>query len=270
MGRKKQRQRQRLLGIYLLPTLLTLGNLSAGFYAIVQTVLSLLDPANPRWEQACWAIVIALVCDGLDGRIARMTGTTSSFGMQLDSLADLVTFGVTPALMVYARWLTGYAQVGWIVALAFVIGVALRLARFNVQSAEEEDKGFTGMPCPAAASVLVSFMMMLDAYRERLPNVTDDSIRVFMPWVLLGLAYLMFSTVRYPSFKNLNLRRKHPLGILVLITLTGYVLIMVPPLFYFGGAMLYLMMPLLLLLVRPHRKLATEILADPDDQQQAN
>ena len=264
MGRKKQRQKRRLLGVYLLPTLLTLGNLSAGFYAIVQTVRTLLDPANPRWEQACWAIVIALVCDGLDGRIARMTGTSSSFGMQLDSLADLVTFGVTPALMVYARWLTGYATVGWIVALAFVIGVALRLARFNLQADEEEGKGFTGMPCPAAASVLVAFMMVLDTYRERLPGVTDDSIRGFMPFVLLGLAYLLFSTVRYPSFKHLNLRRKHPLGVLVLMTLTLYVLIMFPSLFYFGGAMLYLTLPLLLAVFRPHRRLATEMLADAD------
>ncbi len=262
MGRKKQRQRRKLLGIYLLPTLLTLGNLGAGFYAIMQTVYTLLDPANPRWEQACWAIVFALVCDGLDGRIARMTGTTSSFGMQLDSLADLVTFGVTPALMIYVRWLTGYPHTIWIVTLAFVVGVALRLARFNVQSGEEEGKGFTGMPCPAAASVPISFMMVYDTYGSRFSNLTDANVRAFMPWLLLGLAYLMFSTVRYPSFKHLNLRRKYPLGSIVLLVTTGYVLIMAPALFYFGGAVLYLTLPLLLLAFRPHRKLASEMLAE--------
>ncbi len=264
MGRKKSRQKRRLLGVYLLPTLFTLGNLGAGFYAIVQAVWSLQHPEAPRWEYACWAVVIALVCDGLDGRIARMTGTTSAFGVQLDSLADLLTFGVTPALLVYMRWLTDFPRIGWIVALAFVIGAALRLARFNIQASEEEGKGFTGMPAPAAASVPVSFMMVYDTYGHRLPHLTDDSIRVFMPWLLLGLAYLMFSTVRYPSFKHLNLRRKHPLGVLVLLTLLLYVLIIAPCLFYFGGATLYLTLPLLVALVRPHRKLATEMLAEAD------
>lgn len=263
MAKKRKRK---LLGVYLLPTLLTLLNLGAGFYAVILLIYTLRNPGQPRWTAACWAIVIALFADAFDGMVARMTGTDSVFGVQLDSLADLLSFGLAPALLVYIRWLTDYARLGWIMAFAVVLAAALRLARFNVQASEEENKGFTGLPVPAAASLLISFTFFYDDFRGLFPRYLNDGVvRLALPAVMFGLAYLMFSTVRYPSFKHMNLRRKHPLGVLGLVSIVLYILVLQPYATYFVAALLYLLFPVGRRLLMPHRRVASEIIVEPDD-----
>jgi len=266
---RKKKKRRKIIGVYLLPTLLTLANMVAGFYAIILVIYSVTNPDDPQWVPACWAVMAAMVMDMLDGRIARMTGTTSVFGMQFDSLADLVSFGMAPAILVYARWLTVYPRMGWIMALAFVVGGAMRLARFNVQAAEEDAKGFVGMPITAAGGILIVSTLFYDEMRIH-PMLsrwlTDGNLKIALPFVMFGLAYLMFSTVRYPSFKNLNLRRKHPVGVLVLMTLTIYILMMKPVITLFVVGVLYLIMPFLRILFRTQHKMAVEIFSEPEEE----
>ena len=140
-------------GIYILPNLFTLGNMLCGFYSIISTI-------EGRFHHAAVAIFIAALADGLDGKIARLTKTCSRFGVEFDSLADLVSFGVAPALLIYIWALRPYQRVGWLAAFLFVICGALRLARFNVQVYTSENKYFTGLPIPAAATTIASFVLL--------------------------------------------------------------------------------------------------------------
>ena len=147
--------RMRDRGIYLLPTLFTTGALFAGFYAVVQAM-------NGRFEHAAVAIFIAMVLDGLDGRVARMTHTQSAFGAEYDSLSDMVSFGVAPALVIYEFALQGMGKLGWIAAFVYCAGAALRLARFNTQLDTVTDKRFfQGLPSPAAAALIAGFVWVM-------------------------------------------------------------------------------------------------------------
>ena len=139
-------------GVYLLPNLLTTGGLFAGFYSIVATM-------NGNYLVAGWFVLIAAVFDGLDGKVARMTNTTSKFGVEYDSLADLVAFGVAPGLMMYAWALKPFGKLGWLAAFLYVVCGALRLARFNVQITTVESKRFVGLPIPAAAGMAASLVI---------------------------------------------------------------------------------------------------------------
>src|SRR5246500_695547 len=148
----KNRIRRR--GIYLLPNLFTLAALFAGFYAIVQAM-------NQRFDQSAIAIFVAMVLDGLDGRVARLTRTQSAFGAEYDSLSDMVSFGVAPALVVYEWSLKGMGKLGWVAAFVYCVGAALRLARFNTQLEVADKRYFQGLPSPSAAALVAGFILLM-------------------------------------------------------------------------------------------------------------
>jgi len=183
--------------IYLLPNLLTTANMFAGFFAI-------LAAANGRIEAACIAVLIAGVFDGVDGRVARMTGTTSEFGVQYDSLSDLISFGMAPALVMY-HWalaqlaLDGspWGKVGWAAAFLYVACAALRLARFNVQAGSADKRWFIGLASPASAGTMIAFVWFFSDL-----GYTGDAMRWAALVVTVACALLMVSRVRFFSFKG--------------------------------------------------------------------
>ena len=150
-GKKTLRRR----GIYLLPNAFTTAALFCGFYAIVMAM-------NQKFEHAAWAIFIAMILDGLDGRIARLTNTQSEFGAQYDSLSDMVSFGAAPALVIYEWSLRGMGKLGWLAAFVYCAGAALRLARFNTNIAVVDKRFFQGLPSPAAAAMVAGFILMMN------------------------------------------------------------------------------------------------------------
>jgi len=191
-------------GIYLIPNLLTTGNLFSGFYALIAVF-------NADYLHAAMAILVGMAFDILDGKSARLTKSTSRFGVEYDSLADVVSFGVAPGLLIYSWALSSYGRVGWIAAFLFVACGTLRLARFNVQVGSIESKHFVGLPIPAAAGVIAS-LVVLDHHILRM----GAEIK---PLLILGfiyaLAFLMVSTFRYRSFKDIHLRGRKPFHVLV-------------------------------------------------------
>lgn len=198
---------QRGRGIFLLPSLLTTGNLFCGFFALLLTVES-------RYAEASLAIFVAMVMDMLDGRVARLMKATSQFGVEFDSLADVVSFCVAPAFLIYSFALAGLGRPAWFGAFLFVICGALRLARFNVHTGVTDRRFFVGLPTPAAAGVLVSTVLLL--YREEAPR-----------WVLVAIAIgtylvalLMVSTFRYWSFKEVDFARRRPVQTLLVVVLS--------------------------------------------------
>jgi len=214
-------------GIFLLPSLFTVGNLLCGYYASV-AVLASTDPSGDAFDRAAKAIGLAMVFDSLDGRVARLTGTNTEFGVQFDSLADVVTFGIAPGLLAYSwgvRNLPGLdasqgaqqiAHFGWWFCLAFVVCCAWRLARFNVQGmAPGGSKYFVGMPTPAAAGMIAA---TVHAFKY---PITDWRWSIAWIFLVLGLASLMTSTIRFYSFKDLPWTRKQPSLTIVMIALLG-------------------------------------------------
>ncbi|HEY9100412.1 MAG TPA: CDP-diacylglycerol--serine O-phosphatidyltransferase [Thiobacillus sp.] len=225
-----KRSRMRDRGIYLLPNLFTTGALFAGFYAVVQAM-------NGRFEHAAVAIFIAMVLDGLDGRVARMTHTQSAFGAEYDSLSDMVSFGVAPALVIYEFALQGMGKLGWIAAFVYCSGAALRLARFNTQHEVVTDKRFfQGLPSPAAAALIAGFVWVMVEY-----GVAGQDVR----WVAVVLALLggltMVSNFRYYSGKEINLRKSVPFFVILLIVLAFVLISTSPPEVLFGAFILYVM-----------------------------
>jgi CDP-diacylglycerol--serine O-phosphatidyltransferase len=208
--RRKKKDRRRFRGVYLLPNLITTGSLFAGFYAIVAAM-------DGRFYAAAWAILIAMILDGLDGRIARMTKSTSGFGVQYDSLADLVAFGVAPGILAYLWALKDFKQFGWAAAFLFVVCGALRLARFNVQQGSFDPRYFNGLPIPAAAMMVAATV----AFYHELGEMAPEGSR-FILGMMYVLSFLMVSNVKYISFKKVELFRRHPFH-----TLVGLVLIFV-------------------------------------------
>jgi CDP-diacylglycerol---serine O-phosphatidyltransferase len=196
--RALQKNRIRRRGIYLLPNLFTTAALFAGFYAIVQAM-------NLRFDQAAVAIFVAMVLDGLDGRVARLTRTQSAFGAEYDSLADMVSFGAAPALIIYEWTLKGMGKLGWIAAFVYVAGAALRLARFNVMLEVADKRWFTGIPSPAAAALVAGFVWIIDDN-----NIDPTGLRWWAWGVTLFAGLTMVSNVRYYSFKTINLKKSVP------------------------------------------------------------
>jgi CDP-diacylglycerol--serine O-phosphatidyltransferase len=199
-------------GIYLLPNAFTTAALFCGFYAIVMAM-------NQKFEHATWAIFIAMVLDGLDGRVARLTNTQSEFGAQYDSLSDMVSFGAAPALVVYEWSLRGLGKLGWIAAFVYCAGAALRLARFNTNIEVVDKRFFQGMPSPAAAAIVAGFILMM----------TDLNISgMEVPWISFGLALFagltMVTNVPFYSFKDVNFRKSVPFIGVFLIALALAVL----------------------------------------------
>ncbi len=218
---------KRRAGIYLLPNLFTTSALFAGFYGIVAAI-------NGRFEAAAIAILVAMVLDGMDGRIARMTNTQSDFGAQYDSLADMVSFGVAPALVMYEWTLHGLGKLGFVVAFMYAAGAALRLARFNTQVGIADKRYFQGLPSPSAAALVAALVWFGDYIQARESGLMMAAAMV----VTIAAALLMVSNMRYYSFKELDLHGRVPF-VAVLAVVLGFVLISIEPasvlLIMFGG-----------------------------------
>jgi CDP-diacylglycerol---serine O-phosphatidyltransferase len=225
-GRKIRNPKLRR-GIFLIPSLFTAGNLLCGYYASVATLMGTPQQVD-SFDHAAKAIGLAILFDSLDGRVARLTGTNTEFGVQFDSLADVVSFGIAPSLLAYSwgvRNLPGVdftpfiqqiAHFGWWFCLAFVVCCAWRLARFNVQGmAPGGSKYFVGMPCPAAAAMIAA---TVHAFKEPIQDWRWSIAWIFLT---LGLAGLMTSTIRFYSFKDLPWTRKQPSLAIVLLALLG-------------------------------------------------
>ena len=214
-------------GVYILPNLFTTGSLFAGYYSIISVM-------NGRYETAAWFILIATVFDGLDGKVARMTNTTSRFGVEYDSLADLVAFGVAPGLLMYSWALTSFGKLGWLAAFLYVVCGALRLARFNVQVETVESKRFVGLPIPSAAW-MVSACVLLFYYL----GGTDTIKQISVVALVYCLAFLMVSNVQYYSFKDPELVKRQPFGFLVLAIFMIVVIVARPEIMLFVLALTY-------------------------------
>ena len=198
--------KQRSRGIYLLPNLFTTACLFSGFFAIVSAI-------NGQFENAAMAIFIAMVLDGLDGRVARMTNTQSDFGAEYDSLADMVSFALAPALVIYLWALSDMGKLGWLIAFIYVACGALRLARFNTQVGVADKRFFQGLASPAAAAVLAGLVWVASDM-----GWSAESLAVPAFFLTLASGLLMVSNVRYRSFKDFDLKGKVPfLSILVMV-----------------------------------------------------
>jgi CDP-diacylglycerol--serine O-phosphatidyltransferase len=195
-----ERQRR---GIYLLPALLTTGNLFFGFYAVIKAI-------HGEFFEAGIGIIIAGLFDGLDGRVARLTKTTSQFGIEYDSLADMLSFGLAPAIILYTWALQPFGKLGWLAAFLYAACAALRLARFNVQSETEERRWFVGIPSPGAAAVVCTSVLFFG-------EVGDNPAfrHYWVPALISLLALLMVSNVRYRSLKQLDFRSPRSSWVLV-------------------------------------------------------
>jgi len=187
--------RPRRRGIYLLPTCFTIGNLFCGFFSLVQS-------SRGAFKQAALLIVVAGILDGLDGRIARLTGTTSDFGLEFDSLADITSFGIAPAFLAYQWALLPLHRIGWLVAFLYLVCAATRLARFNLQHRTGDKRFFAGLPSPAAAGVVACVAF---AFPDRSRAAWPSGLLAI---VLVGCALLMVSRIRYRSFTEFDLRNR--------------------------------------------------------------
>jgi CDP-diacylglycerol--serine O-phosphatidyltransferase len=214
-------------GIYLLPNLLTTAALFAGFFAIISAM-------GGDYRTAAVAIFVAMILDGLDGRVARLTNTQTEFGVQFDSLADLISFGLAPALVVHQWALTELDKVGWLAAFVYVASAALRLARFNTQVAHADRGHFQGLASPAAAALLAGMVWAVPAYGL---DPAELAIPAAVLTVLAGL--FMVSNLRYRSFKDFDLRGRVPFVALLVIVLIFVLVALDPPQVLFGAALIY-------------------------------
>jgi len=205
-------------GIYLLPNLLTTASLFAAFYAIVVAM-------GDAFELAAIAIFIAMVTDSLDGRVARLTGTQSAFGAEYDSLSDMVSFGLAPALVVYSWSLFSLGTIGWLVSFLYTAATALRLARFNTQLNVADKRYFQGLACPAGAGVIASLVWFFHEYA-----VPGEQVNILVAIVTVLMAVLMVSNVRYYSFKDVDFKGKVPFFVVLLIVLIFVGISVNPPL----------------------------------------
>lgn len=195
-------------GIYLLPNLLTTAGIFSGFYAVVASM-------NGQFESAAVAVFIAMIFDGLDGRVARMTNTQSEFGAEYDSMADMVSFGMAPALVAYNWALSGLSKLGWLAAFMYVAGAALRLARFNTTVATADKRFFQGLPSPAAAALVAGMIWVGQEYQVK-EIFNETVVAVFVCLVTAISGALMVSNFKYNSFKEVNWHGKVPfVGILL-------------------------------------------------------
>jgi CDP-diacylglycerol---serine O-phosphatidyltransferase len=219
LRRATDRPRHRLRrGVYLLPSLLTMGNMFCGYACVVYAM-------RGEYETAAPFIGFAYILDVLDGRIARLTGTTSEFGVEFDSMADIISFGMAPAILSFQWGLSTLGRLGWAAGFLFVAAAAIRLARFNIQSAAGGDKRyFVGMPSPAAAGIIAATVFAypwgLYDYRAALPALA----------LVLVPAVLMVSTIRFRSFKNLDSKGRRPYTVLIFVA-AGIMLVATHPRF---------------------------------------
>ncbi|MGI4816282.1 MAG: CDP-diacylglycerol--serine O-phosphatidyltransferase [Janthinobacterium lividum] len=227
--RSARQQLLRKRGIYLLPNAFTTAALFAGFYAVVQAM-------NMQFEMAAIAIFAAMVLDGMDGRVARMTHTQSAFGEQYDSLSDMVSFGVAPALVMYEWALRDIGRWGWLAAFVYCAGAALRLARFNTNIGVVDKRFFQGLPSPAAAALVAGFVWL--SIDNRL------SVSLFwLPWVAFALTIYagvtMVSNAPFYSGKALDIKHRVPFGVILLFVVVFVAVSSDPPVVLFGLFVLY-------------------------------
>ena len=219
--------RKRRKGIYILPNLFTLAALFGGFYAIVMAM-------NGRFDQAAIGVFCAMVLDSLDGRVARMTNTQSAFGEQMDSLSDMVSFGAAPALIAYVWGLTSLGRWGWIGAFVYCACAALRLARFNVNTAVVDKRFFQGLPSPAAAALVAGFIwLMNDA------GIDGLDVRWITFALMLFAGLTMVTNVPFYSFKDVSMKRSVPFAVIVLVALGIAVINIHPPTVIFALFVMY-------------------------------
>ena len=214
-------------GIYILPNALTLGGMFAGFYAIETAI-------RGHFSTASWAVLVAMVFDGLDGFVARLTGSASRFGIELDSLSDLVAFGVAPAILIYQASISPFGRVGMLAAFLYVACGAMRLARYNVQMVTAERKSFTGVPIPGAAVILSTFVI----YAGKTGFDLRGSLFVLILTFVISL--LMVSTMRFHGMKEINFSRRKPFWFLVAVVLIFVIVAVHPEVALFLLAMAYL------------------------------
>lgn len=218
--------------LFILPCMLTISSLFCGFYAMVAAI-------NGHFQAAAASIMVAGLFDGLDGRVARLTRSTSPFGMELDSLCDIVSFGAAPALLAYLWALTPFGRYGWLAGFLYLAATALRLARFNVQASSEvaTDGNFTGLPCPAAAAMIASAVLFTTVVLKN----SDPVRHIMLLFLVYLLSYLMISTHRYPSFKHVRIPREKRFQVLAGLILLLMLLATEPPITLCVSFLLYML-----------------------------
>lgn len=223
--------RPRRKGVYVLPNLFTLAALFGGFYAIVMAM-------NGRFEQAAVGVFCAMVLDSLDGRVARMTNTQSTFGEQMDSLSDMVSFGAAPALIVYEWALKGMGKAGWVAAFVYCSCAALRLARFNTNLTVVDKRYFQGLPSPAAAAVVMGFIWLMNDAGYEQPDMHGWLAGVAMALTLIS-GLTMVTNLPFYSFKEFSLRRTVPFIVIVALALAIALVNLHPPIVLFAMFCIY-------------------------------
>jgi CDP-diacylglycerol--serine O-phosphatidyltransferase len=238
-------------GIYILPSLFTCANMTFG-------ILSVMYSINGSFIKAAWLLVFALGCDILDGRVARMTHTTTDFGLELDSLSDLVSFGIAPAMMIYQLALKDMGKIGVAIAVLFILCSALRLARFNVMAQNDVPlENFMGLPTPASAGMLVSFVLSYEllgpegySLNSRTIDILQKQMPAFfkaMPIVMVILSFLMVSNVPYYSFKHMKFSRPAAMRLLMLMIVLVLLIVVYPQNIFFIIFTVYALSGMLLL-----------------------
>jgi len=225
-------------GIYLLPNLFTTAALFAGFYAVLVAM-------QGRFEAAALAIFAAMVLDGLDGRVARLTNTQSDFGAEYDSLSDMVAFGVAPALVIYEWTLSGLGKIGWLAAFVYTAAVALRLARFNTQIRSADKRYFQGLPSPSGAAIIAAGIWIGADHA-----IDGTDVSWLAAFITTGTGLLMVSNFRFHSFKDVDLRGRIPFLFAVVVMLSYAVVLLHPPVVLFAGFTGYALSGPIITLVR--------------------
>ena len=244
---------KRKRGIYLLPNLFTTAALFAGFYAIVAAM-------QDRFEAAAVAIFIAMVLDGLDGRVARLTNTQSEFGAEYDSLSDLASFGIAPALVIYQWALSGMGKLGWLAAFIYTASAALRLARFNTQVGIADKRYFQGLASPAAAAIISGMVWVGESY-----SLSGKAVNVAALLTTVCVGLLMVSNIRYHSFKGFDLKGKVPFVAIMVFVLVLVLVTYDPPVVLFSFFFLYVLSgPILTLFYLRKRRLERKQERKPD------
>jgi CDP-diacylglycerol---serine O-phosphatidyltransferase len=241
-------------GIYMLPNLVTLAALFGGFYAIVMAM-------NENFHMATIGVFCAMVLDSLDGRVARMTNTQSAFGEQMDSLSDMVSFGAAPALIAYEWGLRGLGRWGWIAAFVYCACTALRLARFNVNTAVVDKRFFQGLPSPAAAAIVMGFVWLINEW-----GMSGHSVSWLMFAFCLFSGLTMVTNLPFFSFKDVQMKKSVPFAAIVLLTLIIAVINIDPPSVLFTLFLVYGLSGYVVYFWRRSKGLQTSVISTSTDE----
>ncbi len=251
---KKTQEGKPRRGIYLLPNLFTTAALFCGFYAIISAM-------DNRFESAAIAIFVAMLLDGVDGRVARLTNTQSDFGAEYDSLSDMVSFGVAPALVMYEWALLSMGKIGWLAAFIYTAGAALRLARFNTQLGTADKNYFQGLPSPSAAALVAGFVWVGENYLA-----SDRMLSLFAVLIIVWAGMLMVSNFRYSSFKGINWKGKVPFMVLLLVVLAIVLVSTNPSVVLFSGFLIYSFSGIVMTLIQVRSRRAERKLQQAADK----